>query len=401
MQGASTRTRSNEPLPHGGSVPSATVTPSTPGAPVGRAPPPVGRAPPTRRSSGVETQRAADQLGTVGLELVGDDQGPAVDGQRGEQGRLAARAGAQVEPPGVGALDRSRRQGERHQLGSLVLHPGPSLGDGRQRAGIAAVGDDAVRRVRRRPPGQLAGARATRPRDEGDGRGCVVGGEQRIDLVRSPRLGQGGVQRVHDPLRVGEPGRAVGAELGEPGVEVMRRDPAQDGVDEPGRARADLGADQVDAGADRRVWGDPHPEQLVAAESEHVEDLGRGVGQRAVGAGGQDGVVGPLPPDRAGCQLGGEGRVAAAEAVLAEVVGQDEVGVGVLRPDRLQHLEGRPPGRVRAVHASPVGRAESRPARNSLASDRGATASHASVSTSRSSSTSSSPSRLCWTRTAW
>ena len=124
----------------------------------------------------------------------------------------------------------------------------------------------------------------------------------------------------------------------------MLGDLAQHGVGEAGRPPADPVADQVDGGADRGVGGHPHREQLVGAEPQRVEHLRLDLGQRPVDAGGQDRVVGALPAQRAGGELGGERRVAAGEAVLAQHRGQHQVGVGVVDADRLQHVVRREPG---------------------------------------------------------
>ena len=70
------------------------------------------------------------------------------------------------------------------------------------------------------------------------------------------------------------------------------------------------------------------------------------LGQRPVDAGGEDRVVGALPPDRAGGQLGRERRVAARRArACRRRCGQHEVGVGVLGPDRLAAPRTRRAGR--------------------------------------------------------
>ena len=294
MQGASTSTRSNDPAGHGGAVPSATVTVLD------------------ARGAGEGT---ADQVGAVGLELVRDEPGAALSREGREQGGLAARTGAQVEPALVGPVERAPTRGRARPAGSPrpARRPAPRRPPAR-RPGSPPDGHDAVRREGGRLARAARRGRAARAGDQGDGRRRRC---RRRAGRRSRRPPTASVERVDDPLRVGVPGRPVGVDPGEPGSRSWADTLAQHGVGEAGRARPDLGADQVDAGADRRVRRDPHPEQLVTAEPQDVEDLGRGVRQRPVGAGGQDRVVGALPPDRARRQLGRERRVAPGEPVLA------------------------------------------------------------------------------------
>jgi hypothetical protein len=67
-------------------------------------------------------------------DLVGHERNSSLDGERGEQARLAPRARAEVEPalvPGRLALDVGSGQSEHEQLRALVLHGGAPVADGR------------------------------------------------------------------------------------------------------------------------------------------------------------------------------------------------------------------------------------------------------------------------------
>ena len=204
-------------------MPSATVTSSTPGRPRQR----------------VETPARRTRSARWGCSSLATTLAPAVGRQRGQLGRLAAGAGTQVQPPRVVALDRCRRERERHELRPLVLHPCAPLGDGRGRARVAPCRGHAVRRVGRRLPAAAQRVWGGPARNKGDGGRCVVGRQQRVDLVLTPRPRSappsGRRRSTGDGSgRVG----AVGVDPGEPGLEVIGGDLAQHRVDEPGRTRA-------------------------------------------------------------------------------------------------------------------------------------------------------------------
>ena len=166
---------------HAGRVPSPVTTPSTPSAP---------------------RQRAPDQPGAVRLPLVGEQPGAL---------RSAASAASRAAlPPGPAhrssqrssrPVDRRRGQGERDQLGALVLDAGPALGDRRDRAGVARrrgatpYGDQRVGLARAAP------RRVDRPgpgHQRHPGR-LVVGGQQRLELVLADRP----ARALDDPARMG------------------------------------------------------------------------------------------------------------------------------------------------------------------------------------------------------
>ena len=87
--------------------------------------------------------------------------GVGLIGQAGQQGRLAAGTGAQIEPGLAGAIRRVGRgvgQGQRDQLAGLVLDERAALRHGRDGARVAARQHRAVGR-----PGAGAGAAAPSP----------------------------------------------------------------------------------------------------------------------------------------------------------------------------------------------------------------------------------------------
>ncbi len=66
-------------------------------------------------------------------------------GQRREEGRLAAGAGAEVQPALVASVDLRPRQRERDQLRAFVLNPCPALRHRRHRGRVPGRELDAVR----------------------------------------------------------------------------------------------------------------------------------------------------------------------------------------------------------------------------------------------------------------
>ena len=144
-------------------------------------------------------KRSPHELGAVRQPLVGHHAGPALGRERGEQGGLAAGSGTEVQPAEVGPVERRRGQGDRHQLRTLVLHPRPPLGDGRDRARVAGRQVHAVRRPARGLARQLL---ARRPAGTGHQRHAgrlVVRDQQGLDLRLPDRLREG----LDDPPRVG------------------------------------------------------------------------------------------------------------------------------------------------------------------------------------------------------
>ena len=130
--------------------------------------------------------------------------------------------------------------------------------------------------------------------DERHLRGGVVGGHQggQLGVDRVCRRGavteQGSPQGLDDPLGVrlldGQPrGQlATGHDLGQPGIQVALADPAHDRVDEPGSARAVDLASQRHRLVDRGMGGHAHPQELVRAEPQRVQDVGIDLGHGAV-----------------------------------------------------------------------------------------------------------------------
>ncbi len=306
----------------------------------------------------VRTDGAAYELGTVGLRLVGDQPRAPLRGQGGEQRCLAAGTGAQVEPDLVAPLERRVGERERNQLGALVLHPGAALGDGRDVRGVATAEADAVRRERGRLPRQLVPRGPARSGDEHHGGRLVVGGQHGLELIAP--LPQRPLELLDDPARVavghGEVADRVAGSVRRdprhPGLEVRRRDLAQHGIDQAGVALAGPGTGEVDAGRDRRMGAHAHRQQLVGAQPEHVAQPR--LHPAAVEARVEDGVVGPLPTQRAGHQLGGERGVATGQAVAAQHLRQHEVGVGVVGADRPEHVVRRHAGGISHRRGAPA-----------------------------------------------
>jgi hypothetical protein len=136
-------------------------------------------------------------------------------------------------------------------------------------------------------------------------------------------------------------------DLLDPPLEIVLRDLPQHGVDELGPPVAEHDPGQLDGGGHGGVRRDPRPEQLVHTEAQYVEHRRVDLTQRPVHAGGDDGVVRPLPPQRPVHQLGRQGRVPSAELVgplllprLAQQRRQNEVGVRVPLVHGPQRLEG-------------------------------------------------------------
>ena len=85
------------------------------------------------------------------------------------------------------------------------------------------------------------------------------------------------------------------------------------------------------------AWSGTRIEQLVGADAQRVEHLGLDLGQRPVGAGGQDRVVGArrrIVPDASSVA-----NAASRPGRLPQQRGQHEVGVRVVAAHRLEHVE--------------------------------------------------------------
>jgi len=115
------------------------------------------------------------------------DREQAARRERAEQGRLAAGAGAEVEPALVRSLQRRVDEGERAELAALVLDPGPAVPDRGQRARVTAGRKpDGIGRPRTGLAagllGQLVPVDPARPDDQVGLRPGVVGGQRLLGL---------------------------------------------------------------------------------------------------------------------------------------------------------------------------------------------------------------------------
>ncbi len=325
--------------------------------------------------SGVARSADATSAARCGCRSLATSTAPRWAASAASRAALPPGPGAQVEPPLVTTVHRGVGERERDDLRTLVLDAGASLGDRRDGGRVATGQGHGVRR----PAGagaagglELLDGRHAGAGDQRDPRRGVVGLQQRVELlVAADGRGQRLPQRRDDPAGVG-PGDGevgvrvvlpVGGDLVDPPGEVAPADRAQDGVDQAGRSPADGGADEVDAGRDRSVVGDPHGEQLVRPQPQHVAHLR--LEPRLGEAGVDHGVVQPVHPDRPGRQLGGQRGVATGEPVLAQDLRQHEVGVGVVGAHGREHVERRAAGlvdRAAAVsHRGAPARASSAP----------------------------------------
>jgi len=175
-----------------------------------------------------------------------------------------------------------RGQGQRGQLGTLVLHTGTALRDRRDVARVAAGQDH---RVRGEPAGltaaadQLVDGRKSGPGDQRHPGRHVVGVQQGGELgevvdghagVHDERILHGldhparmAARDAEVPERID---RRVRGDGRDPVGELTTADLAQHGVDEPGRAALHPRARERDGLADGRVRRNAHVQELVAAE---------------------------------------------------------------------------------------------------------------------------------------
>ena len=187
-------------------------------------------------------ERVLDELGAVGLGLVGDQPGAAFRGQRRQQRCLAAGTGTQVEPALVPTLERGTRHGDHDQLRPLVLDARTALGDGRHRAGVAPAqptpyGESGVGS----PGSSLAVERPGRATSTTSGAVLSAASSSSSSAARSPRAAS---SPRDDPARMtvrhrevaGPVRRRVGGDPVDPPGQVVLTDLAQHGVDESRRA---------------------------------------------------------------------------------------------------------------------------------------------------------------------
>ncbi|OPZ50080.1 MAG: hypothetical protein BWY91_02909 [bacterium ADurb.BinA028] len=287
------------------------------------------------------------QLGPMFAHLVGDQRSTLFEGERGQQTRLATRAGAQVEPAlRAGALDRDRRQRERDQLGAFILHCGSPVTHHRESPRVTT--GKGRRRARPAPRGrsgalELLDRAQTRPGDEGHGCRLVVGRQQTAQVCvdglpcRTAMAEQRLAQRLDDPRRVRLGDRETRHRvrtLGRDGVQPLLRGPlahpAQHRVDETGRAGAvDLPGQRHRLG-DGGVGRDSHPQHLMTAQSQGVQDVGVNRRECPPGRDRDDRVVAALQPQGPVGELRGERGVAPRHPLGAQHRGEFEVGIGTV-----------------------------------------------------------------------
>ena len=298
----------------------------------------------------------AHQAGAVRLPLDREQARSALGGQGAEQGRLAARSGAQVQPAARRVRPPSApAQGERDQLRPLVLHARPRprrprrSRPGRRRPAGPPTGEAGVGSA---PSSASSSSRCAQPGpgDQGDARAAVVRGQQVVELVgpvpqaprrarRPPSAGATARRRRSRPGRSTGSGATARTQVGRSWADTRRSTaltrPAGRGPT-AGRVRS--------TDVDTAAWVEhPHAEQLVGAEPQHGRARrGCEAGRRPVETGGEHGVVRPLPAQRARRPARSRRRRRGRSSPWARSrAGQQEVGVGVLGRDRAQHLEGR------------------------------------------------------------
>ena len=320
---------------------------------VGLARPPGLRAAPQRAETGarrvdedpVEAAGAVRRPGAVGGDDAGD-AGGTVAAARGHQARCgaaarslatssaprsAARPASSADlPPGpahrssqrrVGALERGVGQRHRDQLRALVLDAGTALGHGRHRhRGRRRPGRRRTASTGSAPPAARRGS--TRP---GRATRVTAGARcRRRAAACSSSLPTARAQLVDHPLRVAVGDRrcrvgwvrASGCDLRDPLVEVVLGHRPQHRVGEARRRRSwTAGATRSTVVLIAACAGTRIDSSWWAPSRSRVEDPGLDLGQRPVGAGGDDRVVRAAHPDRARRQLGGERRVAARSSL--------------------------------------------------------------------------------------
>ena len=219
-----------------------------------------------RRGAGLDRDRqpAGVVLHQLGAALGGLDGGhheAVLGGDAGQQGGLATRSGAQIQPaPAVGTDQRGPGQGAGHQLAALVLHQRLTVADRRQPSGITGGEVHRIRRIAADGAvhlfGQRLGGQHAGPRRQVYGRPGVVGRQRRVELAGVGAEGVG--ESLGDPARVGmhEGGVADGVaagrwgQLGQPGLLVAAGDAAQHAVDETRSGGVEFDAGLVHGGGD-------------------------------------------------------------------------------------------------------------------------------------------------------
>ena len=239
----------------------------------------------------------------------------ALAGQSIEQRGLATWSRAHVQPGDIGPVDRYGSKREGDELTALVLDPDPTITNTFELFRGTALQN---RRVRRPAPrgdtvegqhGRLGDATGTC--HEGGSCRCVVGQEQFIEFIGP--IPECIAIRPHDPGRVGHRGWCV--ELCLPIGEVALADPPQHGVHESspplGTSGASSGPGQIRAGIHGGMHRDPHLKDLMAAQSQNVDEIRIDIGPRPIDTSLGDRVVQPGPTKCAVRQLGRKSGIAA------------------------------------------------------------------------------------------
>ena len=198
--------------------------------------------------------------------LVGDEVLPPLPGQPRQERGLPTGTGAQIQPRPVRRLHPG--QGQAHQLRTLVLHAGPAFPDRSQVARSP---------VENRPEGRVHGGdgggefpdlRESGTHHEGWSRCQVVDLQSLGDLVFRQHPFEG----LHDPAGMmgdhRQPVRLVEARTQQlhPFLEVVRGNPAPDGVDQAGDPLPDGVAGQFHGGVDGRPRGHSHAQCLMSEQ---------------------------------------------------------------------------------------------------------------------------------------
>ena len=277
VHGTSTRTRSNDPV-------------ARPAACRRR----------RRTSPRHGAQRLGDQPSAVRLPLAASSRAPRSRGERGEQGRLAAGTGAQVEPPLVRPVDG--RPGSAPARPAAIPRPArrpvprappaprriPESHDGQRRAdrrGRACGSATAAAAPRpspapAEPPASPAAVRCRRPAAAGSssGRSSASASASTTQAGCEVRTGSGASSASIHPARSRAAIRRITALVKPAGLW-------------PTRART-----QLDGAGHRGVVGHPHRQQLVGAEPQRVAHSRGRVGGRRGGR-----APRRTSPGRAGC----------------------------------------------------------------------------------------------------
>ncbi len=152
----------------------------------------------------------------------------------------------------------------------------------------------------------------------------------------------------------------------EPGLEVAGRHPPQHRVDESCRAPPGYRNRQVNCGRHGGMRLDPHTEQLMGPQPEHIEHWWVDIAQVPIGAHPDDRVVASQVSQRSVDQLSRQSRVLTAQTTVAQGSRQQQVRVGVTPADAGKHLVRHSPRPSRSAYPGSLP-ARARPALPSVA----------------------------------